>query len=80
MIEYLNTHFVSISVNADIKKPLVEKWKIRGLPLIWFLESDSSKISNVAGYVDKKRLLSMLTYIHTNADEKLSFRQFLEEQ
>lgn len=80
VISYLNENFISISVNTDHEKALADKWKVKGLPLIWFLDSEGSKLSNRPGYVEKEQLLSMLKYIGTKSYDKMSFRDFLAKQ
>ncbi|MFH2058708.1 MAG: thioredoxin fold domain-containing protein [Pseudomonadota bacterium] len=77
---YLNENFISIRINTDHQKAFAIKWKVKGLPSLWFLEPDSTKISNVPGYVDKKQFLSILNYIHTNSYGKISFQEFLKQQ
>ena len=79
IIQYLNQNFISISVNTDIKKALAQKWKVKGLPLLWFLKPDGSKISNVPGYVDKTPFFKILTYIQTQSYEKMSFSEFTKK-
>ena len=80
VISFLNQHFVSISVNTDIKGALAKKWRVKGLPLMWFLKPDSEKINSLPGYVDKKQFLSILNYIQSGAYDKMSFHEFTKKQ
>ncbi len=76
VLKFLDENFVSISVDSDKNKMLATQWKVRGLPTLWFLKSDNSKISNIPGYVDGNQFLQILNYIHTQSYEKMKFQEF----
>jgi thioredoxin-related protein len=76
VLNYLRDNFVSISVDTDKNNELANQWKVRGLPTLWFLEQDSSKIDNIPGYVESKQFLKILKFIHTRGYEKMSFKEF----
>ena len=57
---------------------MAAQWNVKGLPTMWFLKSDRSKISSIPGYVDKKQFLHILKYIHTQSYEKMNFQQFMK--
>lgn len=78
ILAYLRDNFVSIAVDTDHNRELSTQWKVTGLPTLWFLKPDNSKISNIPGYVDKKQLLNVLKYIHTQSYDKLSFHEFVK--
>lgn len=59
---------------------LGKKWKVKGLPLLWFLKPDASKISNVPGFVDKDQLLQILSYIQSQKYDEMSFKEFIDQQ
>ncbi len=63
VLSYLNENFISISVDTDQNQTLAEQWRVRGLPTMWFLEADGSKINNIPGYMDASRLLEILEYV-----------------
>ncbi len=75
---YLNDNFINISVNTDVKQALSRKYGVRGLPTMWFLESDSKKISSLPGYVEADQLLKILEYIHTKSYTTMDFNAFLK--
>jgi len=79
IIQFLNQNYISISVDTDVQKALANKWKVKGLPLLWFLKPDGSKISNVPGYVDKDPFFKILNYIQSGSYEKMSFQEFNEK-
>ena len=78
IMNILEDRFVSISVNTDVNRDLAQDWKIKGLPTMWFLEPDSSRISHIPGYVSAQRFEKILNYVHTRSYETLSFDQFLK--
>jgi thioredoxin-related protein len=78
VLGYLTDNFTSISVNTDMEKELADAWKIRGLPTLWFLKSDGSKIDSVPGYVDPQQFLRILKYIHTKSYDQMSFHEFMK--
>jgi thioredoxin-related protein len=80
VIKYLKENFISISVDSDKNKELTTQWKVRGLPTFHFLEPDSSKISNLPGYVDGKQFLRILNYIHSKSYDKMNFHEFMKTQ
>jgi len=78
VLTYLKDNFISISVDTDKNTELSTQWRVKGLPTLWFLKPDHSKISSIPGYVDKKLFLHILKYIHTQSYDKLSFNEFLK--
>ncbi len=76
VLNYLRDNFVSISVDADKKKELTKEWKVRGLPTLWFLENDITKIDSIPGYVEAKQFLKILKFIHTRSYDKMSYKEF----
>ncbi len=78
VLSYLNDNFISISVDTDKNKELATQWKVRGLPTLWFLKPDNSKITSIPGYIDEKQFLNILKYIHTASYDKMSFQEFVK--
>ena len=76
---YLKNNFVSISVDTDKRQSLARQWGVRGLPTLWFLESDGMKINNLPGYVDADQLLSILQYIHTKSYKNMNYQEFVNQ-
>lgn len=77
---YLNDHFVSISVDTEKQGELAGQWGVRGLPNMWFLESDGAKISNLPGFVDADQLLPILQYIHTQSYKTMNFKEYVQQK
>ena len=79
ILAYLEKNFISIQVNTDKNKVLSNEWKVKGLPTLWFLESDGTKINSIPGYLDAAQLLLVLKYIHTKSYDKMSFQDFMKQ-
>ncbi len=80
VLAFLEENFISISVDTDHNMALAEQWRVKGLPTMWFLKSDSSKVDYLKGFVDETQFLTILNYIHTKLYEKMSFNQYMETQ
>ncbi len=78
VLNYLNDNFISIAIDTEKEKAFARQWGIKGLPSLWFLKSDSSKISNLPGYVGPDQFLAILKYISTQSYEKMSFAEFVK--
>ncbi len=76
---YLNEHFVAIAVDADKNQNIARQYQVMGLPTMWFLKPDGSKISNLPGYVDADQLRTILEYIRTKSYETMSFNDFVKK-
>jgi thioredoxin-related protein len=79
VLAYLDKNFISIQVNTDKNQALSNEWKVKGLPTLWFLESDGTKINSIPGYLDAAQLLLVLKYIHTKSYDKMSFQDFMRQ-
>lgn len=75
---YLNENFISIQVDTEKDTDISNQWKVRGLPTIWFLRPDGTKLDSLPGYVDEAYLSKVLTYIQSGKYEKMSFNDFME--
>ncbi len=71
-------NFVPISVNTTNDQKLAMDYYVRGLPTIWFLESDGTKITALPGYVEAPMFLKVLRFIDTRSYEKMDFQAFLD--
>jgi thioredoxin-related protein len=78
VLSYLKDNFISISVDSDKNKELSTQWRVKGLPTLWFLQSDASKISSIPGYVDETQFLYVLKYIYTKNYDKMTLREFVK--
>lgn len=78
VLAYLAQNFVSISVDTDKHREVSEKWRVTGLPTLWFLTPDGGKISKIPGYVGAEQMTRFLAYIHTKQYEQMSFNEFIK--
>lgn len=78
VLTYLAQNFISISVDADQHRELAKQWRVRGLPTIWFLKPDGSKISNIPGYINAGQMIKFLEYIHLKTYEQIGFNDFIK--
>jgi thioredoxin-related protein len=65
-------------VDTDKDQERANQWKVKGLPTLWFLKSDHSKITSIPGYIDAEQFLNALKYIHTASYDKMSFQDFIK--
>ena len=79
VLAYLEKNFVSIQVDTDESQALSKEWKVKGLPTLWFLEPDGTKINSIPGYLDSAQLLLVLKYIHTKSYNTMGFQDFMKQ-
>lgn len=79
ILAYLEENFISIQVDSDKEKALAQKWRVKGLPTLWFLESDGTRISSIPGYLDATQLLQVLRYVHTKSYNSMDFQDFIKQ-
>ncbi|NDY73651.1 thioredoxin family protein [Desulfobacter hydrogenophilus] len=77
---YLNDHFVSIGVDTEKREKLARQWGVRGLPTLWFLEPDGTKINSLPGFANADQLLSILQYIHTQSYKNMSYQEYVQQK
>ena len=78
VFNYLNDNFISITIDTEKERDIALEWGIKGLPNLWFLKADNSKISNLPGYVGPEQFLIVLKYIRTKSYDKMSFADFIK--
>jgi len=77
---YLKAHFISIGVDTDKREKLARQWEVRGLPTLWFLEADGTKINNLPGFVNADQLFAILQYIHTQSYKTMNFQEYVQQK
>jgi len=80
VIEYINTNYTPIKVNAGKDSKLAARFQIRGVPDLRFLSPKGEGISRWLGYIESKRLLTLLKYIESDSYEEMSYKEFVERQ
>ena len=76
VIDYINQNFIAIKVDSDREQKVSNNYNVRGLPTLWFLKSDHTRISNLPGYVDAKTFGTILRFINTDSYEQMSYSDF----
>ena len=74
---YLTEHFIPVRIDYDGEKEIVRQYNVRGIPDMWFLDSQGKKLRRVAGFVSEKVTLSVLKYINEEAFRDMSFNEFM---
>ena len=78
VIQSLENSFVSIAIDTDKHKEIARQWRVTGLPTIWFLKPDGTKISNIPGYVNADQMTKFLKYIESKSYETVKFHDFVK--
>ena len=76
VIDYINENYIAIIVDSDNEQKIASLFGVRGLPTTWFLKSDSGKLSSMPGFIDSKRMLTILKFINTESYETMSYQDF----
>ena len=76
VIDYINKNFIAITVDSDKEKKIAKDYGVRGLPTMWFVKPDSSKIGNRAGYLEEETLVTILKFIKTESYKTMSYNDF----
>ena len=79
VIAYVNRNFIPISVNSDKQPDIAEKYKVRGLPMSWFLSETGEPIANRPGYIAPDDMLKILKFFGTDSYRTMSYNAFLKK-
>jgi len=80
IIDYLNTHFVSIRVNAEKEKEVAKKYGANRFPFNSFISEDASALSSQPGFIPPDMLLDMLKFLDTDSFKKMKFSEFIDAE
>lgn len=80
VINYINSHFTPVRVNARKESKLVSRFGIWGFPHLKFLTPEGNNIAGWPGYIQDKRLLIVLEYLYTDSYKHVSFKDFIESR
>lgn len=80
VIDYINTNYTPIKVNAGKDAKLAARFQIRGVPDLRFLSPKGEGISRWLGYIESKRLLTLLKYIGSDSYQEMSYKEFVTRQ
>ena len=74
--DYINTNFVPVKVDTMKEAQTAARFGVRGLPDIRFLTPEGDGIAKIPGYVEKRQLLTLLKFIHTDSYKTMSIKEF----
>jgi thiol:disulfide interchange protein DsbD len=57
----LNAGYIGVKIDADLEKPLIKQYQIKGYPTMVILKSDGTELKRVADYMGSKETLKFLT-------------------
>lgn len=79
VIDYINSNYTPIRINAGKEFELASKFGIQGVPDLRFLTSKGDGIARWPGFIETERLLPLLQYIHSDSYESISYKDFLKQ-
>jgi thioredoxin-related protein len=80
VIDYINTNYSPVLVNAGTERSLATRFGIQGVPDLRFLSPKGENIARWPGYIESERLLILLRYISTDSYKSMNFDDFAKEQ
>jgi thioredoxin-related protein len=92
VVNTINRDFIAAIVDGDsynvlklkdgdvTEKGITVQYQVSGYPTTWFLEPDGTKIAPAPGYIQTQAMMYILDFVRTNANEKMSFKEFVEKQ
>ena len=80
VIEYINSNYTPVKVNARKESKLAAQFGIQGVPDLRFLTPKGEGIARWPGFIETKSLLPLLQYIHTDSYENTSYKEFLKQK
>ena len=78
VVKLMNEKFISISVDTEKDKATAQKYDIKSLPTMWFLESDGERINSLPGFVDAAMFTTILEYVSSRSFETVEFQDYLK--
>lgn len=92
VVNTINRDFVAAEIDGDsynvlklkdgdvTEKGITVQYRVTGYPTTWFLEPDGTKIAPAPGYIEARSMMYILDFVRTNANDKMSFKEFVEKQ
>lgn len=80
VIDYINSNYTPIKINASKEFQLASKFGIQGVPDLRFLTPKGDKIARWPGFIETKRLLPLLQFIHTDSYETITYKDYLKQK
>ena len=80
VVQFLNEHFVSIKVDGDKQKPVVQLYKVKGYPDSRFIDENRKEAFRIPGFVDPAAFLFFLEYIQTDNYKTMDPMQYYKSR
>ncbi len=80
IVDYINNNYTPIKVNAGKDSKLAARFQIQGVPDLRFLSPNGKNIGRWLGFIESKRLLTLLQYIESDSYEEMSYQEFVKRQ
>ena len=77
---YLQENFACGWVDTEKQTGLAKKYKVNGLPTLWFLDSRGKSLTSVDGFLGPEKMLLVLKFINTKAYESMSYEDWKENR
>ena len=79
VIRYLNENFTAVMVDTEKLPSLARKYRVEGLPTLWFLDSRGKGLTSIEGFVGPDKLLRVLKYVGTKAYEEVDYQTWVRK-
>jgi len=57
---YLNENFISIRINTENDPKTADLYKVRGIPVSWFLKSGGERMGVIPGFIPPAKMIELL--------------------
>jgi thioredoxin-related protein len=78
VIRYLNENFIASRIDTDKQKKVAQAYRVRGLPMTWFVSESGEEISSLPGFIPAETLLNIVRYVASDSYKHMSFKDFLK--
>ena len=75
----LAREFIPVMIDTDKRPDLKGRYRVTGLPTIWFQDRDGRGITYVPGYVDAPVFLQILRWVASGAYREQTFDEYSSE-
>ena len=80
IIRYLNENYAMTMVDTEKLPALAAKFRVEGLPTLWFLDGKGNRLTHVPGYMSAETMLPLLEFINTKAYESGDYETWLKRR
>jgi len=78
VIRRVGESFVAISVDTQKDPATAQKYGVRSLPTLWFLDADGTPLAPLPGFVAAPMFRDILDYMSSRSFESMSFDDYLK--